>query len=696
MQFQSELDVQAGHAETNGSSPPKRKSLPRRKVTVRLSQELHKRFEVATERPGIGKSMLVETALEQFLHPVSSVEDLMREQFDDMRARFDRLERDMRMMAETAALHARYHLAVMPPVSQSRQHEAALLGDERFKILAEQVDRRVRDGRPLMQETIERLNSADHGGSASAMGEDTLHDPKPGHNAQKLVTEGVDIERASSAAAEEDGGNSHFHDRPTHSAGRHDLIGNDEPHVQPTSPNSDPELTERPKASQKRSPSKWRLILSVFLPFAAGYFLSFLFRTINASISPTLASEFGLDAAETGLLASVYFLVFAGAQLPIGVLLDRYGPRRVHSVLLVMAVGGATLFGNAEGFAELLIGRAMIGLGVAAALMAGLKAIVIWFPRERIALVNGCMIMLGSLGAVAATEPTDWLLNWIGWRSLFEVLTIATLATAGLIYFAVPERDASPKRSAPPARQLTLSSIFSDPRFLRIAPLSATCIGSSWAMQSLWSASWLADVEGLDRQSLISQLFMMATGISLGALLLGTMADRLRKRGIATEVLLAVVGALFILAQCALVLRLPLPSVMPWSVVSVVGAATVLSYAIIADYFPTEIAARANGALNLLHFGWAFVVQYGIGLIVGQWAPQDGHYPIAAYQSAFGFSLALQAAALVWFAIPWFRTFGKRLYLSFARPPAERAGQTRLVTVPLEGTVLEACERMEW
>ena len=145
------------------------------------------------------------------------------------------------------------------------------------------------------------------------------------------------------------------------------------------------------------------------------------------------------------MLASVYFLVFAGAQIPIGVLLDRYGPRRVQSVLLVIAVGGATLFGNANSFAELLVGRAMIGLGVAASLMAGLKAIIVWFPKERVAFVNGGMIMLGSIGAVTATAPTDWLLNWMGWRSLFEVLTIATLATAGLIYFAVPKSDGSSK-----------------------------------------------------------------------------------------------------------------------------------------------------------------------------------------------------------------------------------------------------------
>jgi hypothetical protein len=260
----------------------------------------------------------------------------------------------------------------------------------------------------------------------------------------------------------------------------------------------------------------------------------------------------------------------------------------------------------------------------------------------------------------------------------------------------VPERDTHPKRTTTSGTLLTLRSIFSDPRFLRLAPLSATCIGSSWALQSLWAASWLADVEGFDRQSLVNQLFTMAIGISLGALVLGSMADRLRKRGIATEVLLAAMGGLFILAELALVWRVPLPSLLPWSVVSVVGAATVLSYAIIADYFPLELVARANAALNLVHFGWAFLVQYGVGLVVGQWPPQEGHYPIAAYQAAFGLSLALQAAALLWFAVPWFRSLGKHLQLSFVPQNRAHGSQAGLVVVPVEGAIFEAHQATEW
>jgi predicted MFS family arabinose efflux permease len=662
----------------------RRKTLERRKVTVRLSEGVCGRLDVASDRPGGGKSMLVEAALEHFLNPTPSVEALLRERLDGIHTRFDNLERDMRIIAETVALHARYHLTVVPPLPESRQREAVVLGDERFKVLAEQVDRRVRLGRPLMQETINRLNSAEQEGPGPTTGEESGHNPERARKSPNAFPGGVDLEQTPPASAKAARGNPSFAQHPKMTSRAKEL----NPRV---TQNTDPKsATARLEAANEKPLSKWRIILSVFLPFAAGYYLSFLFRTINASISPVLASDFGLGAAETGLLASVYFLVFAGAQIPIGVLLDRYGPRRVQSVLLVIAVGGATLFGNADSFVELLVGRAMIGLGVAASLMAGLKAIVVWFPRDRVAFVNGGMIMLGSLGAVTATTPTDWLLSLIGWRSLFEVLTIATLATAGLIYFAVPKSDRSSKGSVSSGKPLTLRSIFSDPRFLRIAPLSATCIGSSWAMHSLWAASWLADVEGFDRQGVISQLFTMAIGISVGALLLGMLADRMRKRGIATEALLAMFGALFMLAEFAIILRMPLPTILPWSVVSVVGAGTVLSYAIIADYFPVEIAARANGALNLLHFGWAFAVQYGIGLIVSQWEPQDGHYSLDAYQTAFGVSLALQVAALLWFAVPWLRSFVRFIFV-----PADGRAVLAPVAVAKE-SVLEPSEGIEW
>ena len=197
-----------------------------------------------------------------------------------------------------------------------------------------------------------------------------------------------------------------------------------------------------------------------------------------------------------------------------------------------------------------------------------------------------------------------------------------------------------------------MRKVYADPRFWRLAPLSACCIGTAWALQGLWAAQWLKDVEGLDRAGVVFHLFAMAVALSLGAILLGGAADRLRRRGVGSEVLLGFVAAVFIATQFALILRLPLPSYLQWAVVAAVGAATVVSFGILAEYFPKELAGRANGALNLFHIAAAFVVQYATGVVLQYWTPLDGHYPEFAYQTAFALNLALQVAAWIWFMFP--------------------------------------------
>ena len=386
----------------------------------------------------------------------------------------------------------------------------------------------------------------------------------------------------------------------------------------------------------------------MFLPFVAVYYLAFLFRNINATIAGPLMSEFGLAAGDVGLLTSVYYLTFAVAQLPIGILLDRCGPRRVQSVVLVAAALGAAVFAISDHYLLLLGGRALIGLGVAAAMTAGMKALVEWFPRERVPLLSGLMVTFGAMGALTATLPADFLMGSMGWRGLFELLAIASAGCVLLIYLVVPEAPAvTPVAGEPVTNGLRM--IYADLRFWRLAPLSATCIGTAWALQGLWAAPWLSDVEGLDRAGLLRYLFVMAIALSAGALLLGVTADRLSRRGVRPRVLFGLVATVFIVAQLALILRVPIPSYIPWAVVAAVGAGTVLSYAILAEYFPKELAGRANAALNLFHIGGAFVVQYMTGLVVQFWTPTDGHYPDIAYQTAFACNIGLQIAAAIWF-----------------------------------------------
>jgi MFS family permease len=366
-----------------------------------------------------------------------------------------------------------------------------------------------------------------------------------------------------------------------------------------------------------------------------------------------LTSEFGLAAGDLGLLTSVYYLAFAAAQIPFGILLDRCGPRRVQSVVLFAAAMGAALFAVSDNYLLLLGGRALIGLGVAAALTAGMKALVIWFPGERVPLLNSVMVMLGAMGALTATLPADFLINSIGWRGFFELLAIVSAGCALVIYLVVPEAPVATLEGEPANG---LRAIYTDPRFWRLAPLSATCIGTAWALQGLWAAPWLSDVEGLDRAGLLRYLFVMAIALSLGALLLGVAADRLLRLGVGRRPLLGLVAAVFIVAQLTLILRLPVPSYLPWAVIAAAGAMTVLSYAILAEYFPKQLAGRANAALNVFHIGGAFVLQYLTGRVLQLWTPTEGHYPEVAYQAAFALNVLFQIAAAIWFALPWLLT----------------------------------------
>src|SRR5258708_27765934 len=153
------------------------------------------------------------------------------------------------------------------------------------------------------------------------------------------------------------------------------------------------------------------LFLRVFLPFAFAYFHPYIFRGVNAVIFPYRERDVGITAGDLGLLTSAFFLFFAGCQPVLGVMLDRYGPRRVQAVLLAIAALGSALFGLSLSLGELILARALIGLGFAGGLMAAIKAITLWYPAERWGLITGFPMMAGGVGSIAATFPVPWSLS---------------------------------------------------------------------------------------------------------------------------------------------------------------------------------------------------------------------------------------------------------------------------------------------
>jgi MFS family permease len=226
-----------------------------------------------------------------------------------------------------------------------------------------------------------------------------------------------------------------------------------------------------------------------------------------------------------------------------------------------------------------------------------------------------------------------------------------TAACALAVYLIVPDAPSTEQTAGTPIAP-GLRAVFTDRRFWRLAPLSATSIGAAWALQGLWAAAWLTDVERFDRVALVRHLLVMAVALCLGALLIGWGADRLRSRGISLRTLLGCLVALFIAAQLALIFRCFSSSYVLWAMIAAVGSGTVLTSAILAEYFPKELTGRANAALNVFHMGGAFALQCLTGFVIQAWVKHEGHYPEVAYQTAFAINLVLQIIALVWFSLP--------------------------------------------
>lgn len=393
-------------------------------------------------------------------------------------------------------------------------------------------------------------------------------------------------------------------------------------------------------------------VARIFVPFAMGYFLSYLYRVVNAVIGPELSADLGIGPADLGLLTSAYFLTFAAFQLPLGILLDRFGPRRTETALLVFAAGGAALFSIAESTLSLVLARALIGFGVSACLMGAFKAYVMWFPPEKLPMINGFQMAAGSLGALTGTVPVEMALGLTDWRGVFQVLAVLTLAVACAVYFFVPERTAD-KEPEPLAAQIRgVVHIFTSPAFWRIAPLTVLSQAAFLAIQSLWSGPWLRDIGGLDRGGVANGLLLIAVSMLAGFLSLGTLAARLAHRGV-NPLHLAVAGmTVSILAQITLGLHLTTAYLPIWAMFGFFGTAGILPYAALSQRFPAHLAGRVNTALNLLVFVLAFVGQWGIGAIIQQWpATADGGYAPEGYRAAFLAVFALQAIALAWYFV---------------------------------------------
>lgn len=394
--------------------------------------------------------------------------------------------------------------------------------------------------------------------------------------------------------------------------------------------------------------------LHIYFAFAAGYLLSYLYRTVNAVISPELVRDLALNPSSLGLLTSAYFLGFAGMQIPVGILLDRYGPRRVEPALLAIAASGAALFAFAATLPGLAFARAVIGAGVCACLMAPLKAIAAWYPPDRQASYAGWIMVAGGIGALAATVPLEIALRYTHWRVVFMGLAVATLAVAVAIAWRVPD-IAKPADSGSLATQFAgVRRVFLHARFWWIAPLAAFVMGSFMAIQGLWAVPWLMEIDGTTRAGAADHLLVMNVVLMLGYAGLGFFGTRLAHRGIHARHLFALGYASNIAGLALIVLRVPGGYVW-WSLYGLGAAVNVLAFTVLNEGFGRELAGRTNTTLNLLMFVGSFVTQWGIGVIVDATRVAWGLGTAQGLRVAFVLILAGDVVSYLWFLRGWKR-----------------------------------------
>ena len=402
------------------------------------------------------------------------------------------------------------------------------------------------------------------------------------------------------------------------------------------------------------------LLLRLMLPFALGYWLSYVFRVINAVVAPDIMTSLQLDAATLGLVSSAYFLTFAACQLPLGILLDRYQTRTIASVLLCVAAAGSLIFGLAESTTMLWIGRGLIGIGVSACLMAAFKTYTLWLKPEQLPMTNGLQLMFGGLGALSATVPVEWALAFTDWRTLFMGLAGLCIAVALLTRQLVPASQLQRSSQTFGQDLHQVLQVIRTPAFYQLAPASMLSQALFVAVQSLWAGEWLRQVSGLSATDSADMLMLSAASMAAGFLLLGSLASQLARFGI-TAMQVSFCGMLVFLGSL-LWIQLQ-PDQAPWAawvLFGCFGTSGTLMFAGLSQAFPATLSGRISTSLNLGIFLAAFLLQWGMGALAGFWqADTNGHYPPEAYRFALAAGTAVQALGLCWFLLCRYRQSSK-------------------------------------
>jgi MFS family permease len=384
------------------------------------------------------------------------------------------------------------------------------------------------------------------------------------------------------------------------------------------------------------------------------YVISQFLRNSVGVIAPNLAAEMQLSAVQIGLLASAFFFSFAAAQIPLGLAIDRFGPKRCMLVCAAVIVLGALLFAQAASATTLIAGRILLGLGASSFLMAPLAIYARWFPPQRFSTLAGLHVGIGSLGALLATAPFASVVGLFGWRTSF--IGVAAITVLAVVVIMLVVRDAPPGAERLSRGDAGGGSAGGSWRDSVLGAIEAIRLPGVWRLfvmnlavhstfvflVGLWGGPYLTHVYGYDLTARGDFLFAPALAQMVGAVVWGPM-DRVFG-GHKVPVLIGMGLSALALLVLAAAGTLPFWALLATFVV--VGFSTAVIPVVVAHgkaLFPAHLLGRGMTILNMASMGGVFLCQSISGAVIELFPAVNGVYPLAAYRTVF----ALQALLIV-------------------------------------------------
>jgi sugar phosphate permease len=395
-----------------------------------------------------------------------------------------------------------------------------------------------------------------------------------------------------------------------------------------------------------------RLVFGIAL---ASYLLSFFHRTAPAAIAGELTRTFEISGAILGTVAATYFYVYTLLQVPVGVLADTLGPRRILTAGSLIAAAGSLLFGLAPAWEIAAIGRTLVGVGVSVAFIAILKVCALWFPADRFATVVGVTMFVGNLGAVVSGAPLAWLVGHASWRVVFVALGVLSALLAAGAWRWIRDRPEhlgfAEVRSVAPSTPIHWSSALRAvlanratwPGFF----VNVGVGGSYLAFAGLWAVPFLEQTYGMSRVTAAEHASALLLGVAVGALAIGALSDRLRNR----RALMRVYTLLYALSWLPWVghVQWPLWGTLGWfTLMGLLIPGFTLSWTIAKEVNRPEHSGIATAIVNTGIFLGAGILQPLVGWVLDRGRVGD---PLVAWEPAM---LILAGAATLGAVMAWF------------------------------------------